>query len=41
MSTAPSWWLKLADFGLSKRHETVVNTTAAKGTLNYMPPELL
>ncbi|CAG9986512.1 unnamed protein product [Clonostachys byssicola] len=42
MSTSPSWWVKLADFGLTKRIEaTMPETTAIRGTPNYMPPELL
>ncbi|CAI6101203.1 unnamed protein product, partial [Clonostachys chloroleuca] len=41
MSTTPSWWIKLADFGLSKRDTTMAQTTAIRGTINYMPPELL
>ncbi|CAH0040240.1 unnamed protein product [Clonostachys rhizophaga] len=42
MSTSPSWWVKLADFGLTKRNEaTMPETTAIRGTPNYMPPELL
>ncbi|VUC32935.1 unnamed protein product [Clonostachys rosea] len=42
MSTTPSWWVKLADFGLTKRNEaTMPETTAIRGTPNYMPPELL
>ncbi|KAK7224307.1 hypothetical protein V2G26_012310 [Clonostachys chloroleuca] len=42
MSTTPSWWVKLADFGLTKRNEAMMpETTAIRGTPNYMPPELL
>ncbi|KAK7211502.1 hypothetical protein V2G26_018680 [Clonostachys chloroleuca] len=42
ITAAPSWWVKLADFGLSKRNGVGANnTTTAKGTPNYMPPELL
>ncbi|CAH0057300.1 unnamed protein product [Clonostachys solani] len=42
VSTTPSWWVKLADFGLTRRNEaTMPETTAIRGTPNYMPPELL
>jgi len=37
----PQWWVKLADFGLSKRltDSTAYHTSA--GTLPYMAPEIL
>jgi serine/threonine protein kinase len=40
-STAP-WWVKIGDFGISKRlEEQEGNTTSSvKGTLHYMAPEL-
>jgi serine/threonine protein kinase len=36
----PEWWVKLGDFGLSKRQtdDTVYRTIA--GTVNYMAPEV-
>ncbi|KAF9776832.1 hypothetical protein IL306_004918 [Fusarium sp. DS 682] len=37
-----SWWVKLADFGISKKLNTETNfTTLAPGTPLYMAPELL
>ncbi|ENH68003.1 Ankyrin repeat domain-containing protein 50 [Fusarium oxysporum f. sp. cubense race 1] len=37
-----SWWVKLADFGVSKRLGTeTTGTTLAPGTPSYMAPELL
>lgn len=41
MNGSPDWWVKLADFGLSKR---VTDTTAFNtkgGTQSYMAPEIL
>ncbi|EWY81054.1 CAMK protein kinase [Fusarium oxysporum NRRL 32931] len=37
------WWIKLGDFGISKRFspDAATNTTASLGTLYYMAPELL
>jgi serine/threonine protein kinase len=36
------WWVKIADFGISKRVEdTFGNTSTVKGTLDFMAPELL
>lgn len=34
-----SWWVKLSDFGISKRIDTETKTTVA-GTLRFKPPEL-
>ncbi|CAI7663088.1 unnamed protein product [Penicillium viridicatum] len=41
-SCPPSdWWVKIADFGISKRIENVEgNSTTLKGTLGYIAPEL-
>lgn len=35
------WWIKLCDFGLSKRQESVIGATTVKGTLGFMPPETI
>ena len=35
------WWVKLADFGISKRVKEVSGTTAVAGTSEYMAPEML
>lgn len=34
------WWVKLADFGISRRVD-VTNSTVSIGTYSYMPPDLL
>ncbi|KAL2204883.1 kinase-like protein [Sarocladium strictum] len=37
-----SWWVKLADFGISKDvNTTITNGTGAIGTWDYMAPELI
>lgn len=37
-----SWWVKLSDFGISKRAaDSLVGSSTVKGTLRYMAPELL
>lgn len=42
MSRQPDpWWVKIADFGISKRLEGDQNTTVIAGTPNYMAPELI
>jgi serine/threonine protein kinase len=35
------WWVKIADFGISKRAEQENCPSTIKGTLEYMAPELL
>lgn len=35
-----SWWVKLADFGISKRLDSTVSS-AVVGTFDYMSPEML
>ncbi|SPO02533.1 uncharacterized protein DNG_05206 [Cephalotrichum gorgonifer] len=36
-----SWWIKLSDFGISKRLDpSVEQNSTVKGTWSYMPPEL-
>lgn len=35
------WWIKLCDFGLSKRQESVIGATTVKGTPGFMPPETI
>ncbi|KAM5343262.1 hypothetical protein ACJ41O_014228 [Fusarium nematophilum] len=36
------WWIKVCDFGLSKRTEDIASmATTVKGTPDFMPPELL
>ncbi|KAK7224943.1 hypothetical protein V2G26_012946 [Clonostachys chloroleuca] len=35
------WWVKLADFGISKRGGDMTELTAIRGTPNFLPPELL
>jgi calcium/calmodulin-dependent protein kinase I len=35
------WWIKLCDFGISKRVEGGVTESTLKGTLAYMAPEML
>ena len=36
-----NWWVKLADFGISKRAEEGAGASTVKGTLEFMAPELL
>lgn len=36
----PKWWIKLADFGLSKRLTESTALLTQKGTLPYMAPEI-
>ncbi|KAH7313556.1 kinase-like domain-containing protein [Stachybotrys elegans] len=39
---ASSWWVKLSDFGISKRlEESMGQLSTVKGTVSYMAPELL
>ena len=40
---APDWWVKIADFGISKRRQQGVTTahTFQPGTINYSAPEAL
>ncbi|KAF4464896.1 WD40 repeat [Fusarium albosuccineum] len=41
-SKPPSeWWVKICDFGLSKRAEGFTATTTVRGTPEFMPPEIL
>ncbi|KAF3942333.1 hypothetical protein ABW19_dt0207679 [Dactylella cylindrospora] len=35
------WWVKIGDFGLSKRIEGVGDASTVKGTIGFMAPELL
>ena len=36
------WWVKISDFGISKREEEGMNSlSTAKGTIGYLAPELL
>ncbi|KAF4985649.1 hypothetical protein FDECE_16413 [Fusarium decemcellulare] len=35
------WWVKICDFGLSKRAEGFTATTTVRGTPEFMPPEVL
>ncbi|KAM0430447.1 hypothetical protein ACHAPT_005794 [Fusarium lateritium] len=36
------WWVKICDFGLSKRAEGIISsTTTVRGTPEFMPPEAL
>lgn len=37
----PEWWVKLADFGLSKRLTELTAYRTKGGTLSYMAPEIL
>lgn len=37
--TPGSWWIKLADFGISKKMDWTV-TSVNIGTYDYMAPEL-
>jgi serine/threonine protein kinase len=38
----PSWWVKIADFGISKRFEEDADgTTVLQGTPKFMAPELI
>lgn len=37
----PQWWVKLADFGLSKRHTAETAYRTQTGTESYMAPEIL
>ncbi|VUC32530.1 unnamed protein product [Clonostachys rosea] len=41
MTTHPSWWVKLADFGLSKLNESLTGMITARGVLHEMAPEVL
>ncbi|KIN08856.1 hypothetical protein OIDMADRAFT_188542, partial [Oidiodendron maius Zn] len=38
---SPEWWVKLADFGLSKRLTETTAYRTKSGTLSYMAPEIL
>jgi serine/threonine protein kinase len=38
---SPDWWVKLADFGLSKRLTETTAYRTKSGTLSYMAPEIL
>ncbi|KAI0878293.1 WD40-repeat-containing domain protein [Hypoxylon argillaceum] len=38
---SPSWWVKLCDFGLTQRDETVKRSFIRGGTQTYMSPEQL
>ncbi|KAH8805450.1 WD40-repeat-containing domain protein [Xylogone sp. PMI_703] len=38
---SPEWWVKLADFGLSKRLTEITAFRTKSGTQSYMAPELL
>jgi serine/threonine protein kinase len=41
MTPGTTWWVKLADFGISKRIDlTIATSTVAVGTWDYMAPEL-
>jgi serine/threonine protein kinase len=36
------WWVKISDFGISKREEETMNATSViKGTMGFLAPELL
>ncbi|OIW31909.1 kinase-like protein, partial [Coniochaeta ligniaria NRRL 30616] len=35
------WWIKLCDFGLTKRQEAMVGASTVKGTPGFMPPETI
>jgi serine/threonine protein kinase len=37
----PEWWVKLADFGLSKRLTEITAYRTRSGTPSYMAPEIL
>lgn len=39
--TGPQWWVKLADFGLSKRRTEETAYRTQIGTESYMAPEIL
>ncbi|KAI1389424.1 kinase-like domain-containing protein [Hypoxylon trugodes] len=41
MPPSDDWWVKICDLGLSKRIEGEVESTTAKGTPGFMPPELV
>lgn len=41
MNGPPNWWVKLADFGLSKRLTDTTAFYTRGGTQSYMAPELL
>ena len=41
MHGAPEWWVKLADFGLSKRSTASTAFRSRIGTESYMAPEIL
>uniref|UniRef100_A0A8H7K213 WW domain-containing protein n=1 Tax=Bionectria ochroleuca TaxID=29856 RepID=A0A8H7K213_BIOOC len=41
MTTHPSWWVKLADFGLSKLNESLTGMITARGILHEIAPEVL
>lgn len=40
-SRHPKWWVKLADFGISKRRTEHTAFRTQTGTLSYMAPEVL
>lgn len=37
----PSWWVKIADFGISKRVEEATELRTAIGTHHYVAPEIV
>ncbi|KAF7626482.1 hypothetical protein AFLA_013873 [Aspergillus flavus NRRL3357] len=41
MSTSPHWWVKIGDFGFSKRHTEGVALQSMVGTLLFLAPEVL
>ncbi|KAJ2895821.1 kinase-like protein [Zalerion maritima] len=40
ISSIEPWWVKISDFGLSKRTEDLTGSSSVKGTPGFMAPEL-
>lgn len=41
MSAAPRWWIKIGDFGFSKRHDENIILQSEVGTRPFLAPEIL
>ena len=41
VNAAPNWWIKIGDFGISKRLHNDQETQTLIGTSDYIPPEMV